>query len=83
MEGHVPTPRLNPALFPSSSGNELASVNERKRFGRGAALDIDRFVLSAVDKDHLVRFRLIRTRVGVVMPVSASGISKITTFKAQ
>ena len=34
MEGHVPTPRLNPALFPSSSGNELASVNERKRFGR-------------------------------------------------
>ena len=55
MEGHVPTPRLNPALFPSSSGNELASVNERKRFGRGAALDIDRFVLSAVDKDHLVR----------------------------
>src|SRR5262245_11153552 len=52
---HVRTSRLNAGLFRSSSCDELAGIDERKRLGIVAALKIDRLVLDAVDVNRLAR----------------------------
>jgi hypothetical protein len=49
------TSRLKAGLLRNPSGNKLACVNERKRLGMVAALEIDRLVLGAVDMNHLAR----------------------------
>ena len=54
--------RLNAGLFRSSSCNELAGIDERKRLGIVAALKVDRLALGAVDVNRLARVRLTRTR---------------------
>jgi hypothetical protein len=46
---------LNPGLLRNPSGNQLAGVDERKRLGMVAALEIDRLVLGAIDMNHLAR----------------------------
>jgi hypothetical protein len=44
---------LNAGLFRSSSCDELAGIDERKRLGIVAALKIDRLVIDAVDVNRL------------------------------